>query len=146
MNNAEQLAAQQKEPKERIAQELRRVPIVQIACEKHGISRATYYRWRGEDAVFRKSTDEALAEGRALVNDVAEGKLLSAIKDGNMTAIIYWLKNNNNQYREKVELSGSVEQRINRELTPEEKKMIEDAILLAMPLKKEDKSDGHNSE
>jgi hypothetical protein len=35
------------------------------------------------------------------MNDIAESKLLSAVKDGNMTAIIFWLKNNNPRYSDK---------------------------------------------
>lgn len=36
----------------------------------------TYYRWREEDPEFTKQADLALAEGVALVNDMAESQLL----------------------------------------------------------------------
>ena len=34
--------------------ELRKVPIVQVACEKTGLSRNSIYRWRKEDKDFLK--------------------------------------------------------------------------------------------
>ncbi len=130
-----------------IIEQLKRTPIVQIACEKIGLPRSTYYHLRKEDSGFAKATDEALAEGRLLINDAAESRLLSAIKDGNLTAVIYWLKNNHRQYNEKLELSGSVEQRVNRELTPEEMKLIEVAITAALPQSmKETGDDGIKNE
>ena len=47
--------------KELVVEQLKKTPIVQIACEKTGIGRATYYRWRKEDAEFGKLADEAIA-------------------------------------------------------------------------------------
>ena len=32
--------------------ELRKVPIVQVACEKTGLSRNSVYRWRKDDKEF----------------------------------------------------------------------------------------------
>ena len=40
--------------------ELRKVPIVQVACEKVGISRNTIYRWLKEDKQFAKDFAEAV--------------------------------------------------------------------------------------
>jgi hypothetical protein len=34
--------------------ELKKVPIVQVACEKTGVSRNSVYRWRKEDINFAK--------------------------------------------------------------------------------------------
>ena len=61
----------------------------QIASEKSGVGRATYYRWRKDDKEFAKSTDEALLEGSLLVNDMAESKLISAIRDQSLGAIVF---------------------------------------------------------
>lgn len=92
--------------KENLIEQLRTIPVIQVACQKAGIGRATYYRWCGEDKDFKKRADEALNEGTFFINDLAESKLISAIKDGNMTAIIYWLKNHHPPYAEnKVFLS-----------------------------------------
>ena len=41
-----------KKDKELILEQLRKTPIVQVACEKTGIARATYYRWRKKDKRF----------------------------------------------------------------------------------------------
>ena len=58
-------------------------------CEKSGISRATYYRWKKDDPDFREKAEEALMDGESLINDMAESQLISAIRDQNMTAIIF---------------------------------------------------------
>ena len=77
--------------KELIIEKLKSLPIIQIACEKIGIGRATYYRWREQDPEFADAANKAIREGQQFINDMAESQLLSAIKDQNMTAIIYWL-------------------------------------------------------
>lgn len=59
--------------------ELRKVPIVQVACEKTGLSRNSVYRWRKDDKEFLKNMDTALTEGVALVNDMSESQLLTLI-------------------------------------------------------------------
>ncbi len=39
---------------------LKKTPIVQVACERSSVGRATYYRWKKDDADFAKQADEAL--------------------------------------------------------------------------------------
>ena len=95
--------------KEQVIEKLKQLPIVQVACEKSGISRATYYRWRNDDTKFTKLSDIALREGRLLINDIAESQLLTAIKDQNMTAIIFWLKYNHPAYTTRVEITQPAE-------------------------------------
>nr|MCW1949660.1 hypothetical protein [Candidatus Shapirobacteria bacterium] len=46
-------------------------------------------------------SEKAVRKGTLLVNDLAESQLISAIKDKNITAIIFWLKNNNPKYSER---------------------------------------------
>ena len=94
--------------KEKLLEFLVKTPIVQIACEKIGIGRATYYRWIKSDPNFKDKAENAISTGKGLINDLAESQLISAIKDQNMTAIIFWLKNNHRSYKHKVELSGEV--------------------------------------
>jgi len=118
-----------KEEKSKLIEQIKKTPIIQIACEKTGISRATYYRWRKSDRKFMESSEEALIDGVALVNDMAESQLISAIRDQNMTAVIFWLKNHHKNYKNKIELSGSVS--TSRDLTPEEEEMINNALLHA---------------
>lgn len=119
-----------------LLEQLKKTPIVQIACEKAGVGRATYYRWRKEDPEFAKTADEAIYEGSFLVNDMAESQLMSAIRDRNLTAIIFWLKHHHPKYATRVEVSGRIEH-LRQELTEEEKQLVERALRLAMPQQNE---------
>jgi hypothetical protein len=110
-----------------LIEQLKKAPIVQLVCEKLSIGRATYYRWRKEDKQFAKKADQALLEGKLLINDLAESKLIGAIKDQNMTAIIFWLKNHDSTYSNKVELTHKTEK---EELSAEQKKLVKKAISL----------------
>ena len=114
--------------RELLLEQFRKTPIVQIACEKAGIGRATYYRWRKEDVEFSNASDTALQDGSLLVNDMAESQLMSAIKDKNMTAIIFWLKHHHPAYLTRVEItSGNHEEK----LSPEEQDSVKKALIMA---------------
>ena len=116
--------------KELLIEQLKKTPIIQLACERTSISRATYYRWRKEDQQFAKKADESLIEGILLVNDMAESQLMSAIREKNMTAIIYWLRHHHPSYTNKVELSGSL--KVDDEsLAPDQEALISQALKLA---------------
>lgn len=96
-----------------VVESLRTAPIVQVACQKTGISRATYYRWRANDKEFKKKIDQAIKYGNFFINDLAESQLISAIKDKNMTAIIYWLNNHHPSYsNNKIYLSEKDKQEL----------------------------------
>lgn len=116
--------------KELLLEILKKTPIVQIACEKAGVSRASYYRWRKEDVEFTKKSDQALLEGSLLVNDMAESQLMSAIKDKNMTAIIFWLKHHHPNYATRIEVMATSK---NPEihLTDEQKELLNKALEMA---------------
>jgi hypothetical protein len=126
--------------KEQILEFLKKTPIVQIACEKSGVSRASYYRWRKEDQEFAQASDQALLDGSLLVNDMAESQLMSAIKDKNMTGIIFWLKHHHPAYATRVEITATNKnQEIN--LTDEQKDLLNKALEMAAlvpPQKKDD--------
>src|SRR3989338_3287041 len=94
-----------------LLEQFKKLPIVQIACEKTGIGRATYYRWRKENGEFAKSADEAIADGTGLVNDMAESQLLTQIRDGNLGAITYWLKHRNPAYSSSLEVTAKLAER-----------------------------------
>ncbi len=118
--------------KDEFLEQLRKIPIVQVACEKVGLSRNSVYRWRNEDKEFAKEMESALTEGEALVNDMSESQLLSLIKEKNWSSISFWLRHRHPKYKEKVEITGQlIHER--RELTNEEKDLIEEALRLAMP-------------
>lgn len=102
----ETTAKRQAKNKELLLIQLTRLPIIQIACDKVGVSRASYYRWRQEDKDFAKKADVAIADGTLMVNDLAESQLLSLIKDKHPTGIIFWLKHHHPAYAQKIEISA----------------------------------------
>jgi len=116
------------ENKSKIIEQLKQIPIVQVACQKTGLGRATYYRWR-KNRNFLKLSDDAISEGRKLINDLAESQLLTAIKDGNMTGIIYWLNHNHPTYATKVEVTTRLKE--SEVLTPEQEAIVTRALSLA---------------
>jgi len=109
--------------------ELRKVPIVLVACEKSGISRNSVYRWKREDKEFSKVMDEALAEGEALVNDMSESQLLTMIKEKNWSAISFWLRHRNPRFKDKIEVTSKIED--SEELTPSQAEIVRQALTLA---------------
>jgi hypothetical protein len=130
----------QSKNKEQLLEILKKTPIVQIACEKAGVGRATYYRWRKEDPEFAKVSDQALLDGSLLINDMAESQMMSAIKDKNMTAIIFWLKHHHPAYATKIEITAS-----NRNqdivLTDEQKELLNKALQMAALIPPQEKID-----
>lgn len=109
-----------------VADQLRRTPIVEVACQKAGVSRMTYYRWRRDDPAFAAEADAALAAGRALVSDLAEGQLVAAIRDRSLPAVTYWLRHHHPDYRAKLEVALPEEA-----LTPEQDALVRRALALA---------------
>lgn len=116
--------------KELLIEQLKRSPVVQIACEKIGVGRATYYRWHNQDKEFAENSDKAIQEGNSLVNDMAESQLMSAIRDKNMTAIIFWLKHHHSAYATRVEISQA-DSEDKDQLKPEEEEKVKKALRLA---------------
>lgn len=108
---------------------LKKIPIIQVACEKAGVSRATVYRWRDKDKKFRKVLDEALSEGEALVNDMSESQLISLIKEKNFPAIRFWLNHRHEKFKERVEITTKSEPQ--EKLTPEQASAVREALRLA---------------
>ena len=115
--------------KEALLEQLRKTPIIQIACEKLNISRMSFYRWKAEDPEFAKKISAALLDGQLLVNDLAESQLISAVKDRNMHAVMAWLKHHHPAYRTKVQIEGTVN--TIQELSPEQKELVRKALELA---------------
>lgn len=109
-------------------EELKKVPIVQVACEKTGISRNSVYRWRREDKKFAEAMDVAMTEGVAFVNDMSESQLLTMIKEKNWSAISFWLRHRNDNYKNKIEVTTKEE--VN-ELSPSQQKIVKKALKLA---------------
>ncbi len=108
--------------------ELEKVPITQVACEKAGVSRNSVYRWRKEDKTFSKKMDESIARGVALVNDMSESQLLTLIKEKSYSAISFWLRHRNDNYKERIEV---VTKEDNEALSPAQAKIVRNALKLA---------------
>lgn len=108
--------------------ELRKVPIVQVACEKTGLSRNSVYRWKKENESFSKEMDKALQEGEDLVNDMGESQLLTLIKEKNWSAISFWLRHRNPKFKEKIEITTKTE---SDTLSPEQETIVREALKLA---------------
>jgi hypothetical protein len=109
-------------------EELKKVPIVQVACEKTGLSRNSVYRWKKDDKSFSVKMDQAMSVGVAFVNDMSESQLLTMIKEKNWSAISFWLKHRNDNYRDKVEITTKEDR---EELTPSQVKIVKQALRLA---------------
>ncbi len=111
-------------------EQLRKIPIVQIACEKVDISRNTIYRWRKEEPEFAKTMDEALTDGEAVVNDMSESQLLSKIKNGEWPPIAFWLRKRHPKFKDRLEITGIL-QGPQEELSPEQEAVVKEALRLA---------------
>lgn len=124
------LTDKQNQQKELLLEQLQKAPIIQLACEKVGVARATFYRWKKLDAEFDQQVDTAIETGEKLINDMAESQLLSAIRDRNLTAIIFWLKHHHARYATRVEVTAQLK-RAPEQLTPEQEAVVMKALELA---------------
>lgn len=88
-------------------EELRKIPIVQVACERCAVSRQSVYRWRKEDPEFLTLMDQALSEGEELLDDMCESQLLALVKDKNFQAIKYRLDKRHPKYTKTKEAKES---------------------------------------
>lgn len=116
--------------KNKLLEQLKRVPIVEAACQKAGISRQTFYRWKFEAPEFAKDVEKAIDDGRMLVNDLSESQVLSLIRDKNWQAISFWLKHHHPSYKTRIQIEGSL-QMPQEELTPEQEELVREALRLA---------------
>lgn len=119
-----------RETKEELIEILSKNPILQPALDRCGISRATFFRWKNEDKKFKEAADKAIAEGRVLISELSESKLLSAIKNENLGAIKFWLQNNDPRYAQKLVMKGEVFV-TKKVLSPEQENNIKRALMLS---------------
>jgi len=86
--------------------------VITTACRISGVSRQTHYRWYQYDEKYKAQVDDI--ENIAL--DFSESKLHEAIKDLNITAIIFHLKTKgrNRGYveRQEIQHEGRLENNI----------------------------------
>jgi len=75
--------------KKRLLESLERsLGVVTTACKQAQIGRTTHYRWLSEDKAYRQAVNDL----KSVALDFAESKLHGSIADGNVTAIIFYLK------------------------------------------------------
>jgi len=115
--------------KKEFLEQLRKIPIVQVVCEKVGISRNSVYRWRNEDPEFLKEMEIALAEGEELINDMGESQLISLIREKNWQAISFWLRKRNLKFRDRLEVTATTPPK--EELSPEQEEVVKESLRLA---------------
>jgi len=125
--------------KKMLLKKLREVPIVQAACKKINVGRATYYRWKKEDKKFAEKAELAVQEGVKTVNDLAEYSIISAISNKDMAAAKFWLKHRHEAYKTRVEVTEKSDEK--RELTGEQEEAVRRALQLAGLITVRNKSD-----
>lgn len=120
--------------KDKILEELRKIPVVQVACEKCGISRNSFYKWKRQSKKFSAEVDKALEDGEAFVNDMSESQLLQLIKEKKFSAIRFWLNSRHPKFKKKVEIEHNVRE---EKLTPEQEQIVRKALGLVSDNKEE---------
>lgn len=118
------------EKQKQIVDQLSKTPIVEVACQRADIGRNSYYRWRRQSNKFADACDKAIVEGCAFINDLAESQLLTAMKNNNLTAVMYWLNHRHDTYKNKLEVSGNIEVKKDK-LTKDQEQNIMRALKLA---------------
>jgi len=112
--------------KKKVIEQLRLTSIVTLACQNARVPRATFYRWLKSDKKFKEMVDEAKKEGSDVLNDLAESKLMVAIKNGDLKAIIYRLNHCHPSYSDKrLNLSENEQKQFIKDI---DSKRIEEAL------------------
>ncbi len=126
--NSKTIVKRQQKDKEAVIENLKRMPIIEIACNKSCVSRATYYRWKEQDPAFSQAVDKAQEEGEALIRDVAVSKIIKGINDDNLTAAMYWLNHRDPRFSNKVEISTTTKPQ--EALSKEQEEVVKKALAL----------------
>lgn len=84
---------QQESKKKQFLESLPKTFTISAASHAIGIDRKTFYRWAEVDPDFKQQVYETLQEGRKFVTDMATVQVITHIKNGNLTASMYWLNN-----------------------------------------------------
>lgn len=127
--------------KNKLIELIKETPIVELACRKAGVPRSTFYRWKIIDKQFADDVEKARAESKEIVSDLAESQLITSIKNGQLSAVIFWLKSHHKDYATKVELSGKVKMAVD-ELSDEQRANIDRALKLYSLLPQAQENEG----
>ena len=112
IKNKKSIETRRTEDKAKLVEQFKKMPIVQIAVERAGVSRASYYRWIEEDPAFRDDAMTAIAEGEAFISDKSEGQLLALIGEKHFGAIKTYLQHRNDKYSQGKGLGGRPDRKI----------------------------------
>jgi hypothetical protein len=112
---------------------LEKSPVIAIACERSGVSKATFFRWKDADKEFVKKVESAMSEGNSLISDIARAQLISLVKEKNFAGIKFWLQNKDPEFRPRIEVEGQM--KVIEQLSPEEEALLRRALhLVALPI------------
>ena len=111
-NKRDTIAARQAREKAKLVEQFKKMPIVQIACERAAVSRATYYRWLEDEPAFRDSAMAAIAEGEAFISDKSEAQLLVLVGKEHFGAVRYSLEHHSEKYAKGKGLGGRPDRKI----------------------------------
>lgn len=115
--------------KKLILEQLRKMPVISVACERTGVSRASLYRWKAKSKEFAEQVEKAIAEGEAMITDLSEAQLIALIRDKNFQSLHLWLKHHHPKYANKLEVTGNLN--IKKEpLSKEQEEMLQKAAEL----------------
>lgn len=78
--------------------------VVADACKRASVARDTYYRWMKENPAFNALITRAEEEPL----DYVKGKLFQKIDQGNITAILAYLRAHDERFGEKVTVNGKL--------------------------------------
>ena len=90
---------------------------VYIACQNANVGRTTFYQWKKDDKDFAQTLEDT----EEMNLDIAESKLFEQVKQGNTTAIIFFLKTKA-QHRGYIETQ---QYRVSKQIMTEEQALAE---------------------
>jgi len=95
------------------------------ACHNAGVGISTVYEWRHKDPEFDNQIEIHREKTRKLGGDFAESKLMESIHNGNLTAIIFYLKTQHKD-RGYIEKDLNIHAHVRPRLAEEDKQILED--------------------
>lgn len=111
--------------KKELLKELEKTGNIYFACQKLGISRATFYRWM-QDKQFKKDATRSINLGRESSCDIAEYALIKGAKEGKIENIKYYLVHNSKRYKPKKSDKFIIEHKTSQKTPQEPQKTLED--------------------
>lgn len=126
---------------------LKKTPLIEIVCQKVGISRSTIYRWKKEDKAFGKAFTEAIYLGTDVTNDAVESALLNGVQKGNPALIKFYLQHRHPAYSTtaadyRARLEAELGMAGTQAMTPEQKMKLDMMLADVTELQNRHKGDG----